>query len=144
MICVALGAREAERAFLSDLSLGATGDLNSATSLARELVEVHGLAGGDLGQVQFVNLDNGKRRDALSAETLAAIDKRISEIVEEQRVRAEKIVKENKKLIEVLRDMLLEKKTIDSKTLGELFPGNKNEAKTKKKQAAEAETAAKK
>jgi cell division protease FtsH len=126
LICVALGAREAERAFLNDLSLGATGDLNSATAIARELVEVHGLGGGELAQVQFMDMDTGRRRADLSAATLAAIDAKVAEILEQQRERAAKIVTENKKLIETLRDLLLEKKTIDSKSLGQLMPEAKN------------------
>jgi cell division protease FtsH len=122
LICVALGAREAERLLLDDLSLGASGDLASATGIARELVEVHGLAGGELGQVQFLDLHSGKRREYLAPATLAAIDARVAEILDEQRKRAESIVKENRKLIETLRDLLLEKKTIDGKTLGQLMP----------------------
>ncbi len=125
LICVALGAREAERLLLDDLSLGASGDLASATGIARELVEVHGLAGGELGQVQFLDLHSGQRRADLAPATLAAIDARVAAIVEEQRVRAETIVKENVKLIETLRDLLLEKKTIDGKSLGQLVPASK-------------------
>lgn len=125
LICVALGAREAERLFLKDLSLGATGDLNSATAIARELVEAHGLAGGDLGQVQFMDMQTGKRRADLSPATLDAIDAKVAEILEQQRTRAEKIVADNRKLIETLRDLLLEKKTIDSKALGDLLPAAK-------------------
>lgn len=126
LICVALGAREAERLLLDDISLGATGDLNSATAIARELVEAHGLAGGRMGQVQFLDLNSGRRRDHLAAETLHAIDERIAEILEEQRHRAEKIVFDHRKEVELIRDMLLEKKTIDTKTLGEVLPDNPN------------------
>ncbi len=122
LICVALAAREAERLLLPDLSLGATGDLNSATAIARELVEAHGLAGGALGQVQFLDAQTGKRREGLAAETLAAIDARVAEIVEEERVRAERIVREHTAEVELLRDMLLEKKTIDAKGIGAAIP----------------------
>jgi cell division protease FtsH len=132
LICVALGAREAERLLLDDLSLGATGDLHAATAIARELVEAHGLAGGALGQVQFLDMNTGKRRDDLSPETLRAIDERVAEIVEEQRKRAEAIVMSHRKEIELLRDLLLEKKTIDAKALGEIIPDNKNAAKREK------------
>ncbi|MGL6094661.1 MAG: AAA family ATPase, partial [Fimbriiglobus sp.] len=124
-ICVALGAREAERALLDDISMGATQDLQSATGIARELVEVQGLGGGDLGVVQFADMHSqhpAQRRAFLAEATLAAIDKRVAEVVEEQRKRAEAIVTENKALIELLRDTLLEKKTLDSKALGALIP----------------------
>lgn len=126
LICVALGAREAERLLLNDLSLGATGDLSSATAIARELVEVHGLAGGELGQVQFLDLSTGRRRDGLSSQTLAILDAKIAEILEVQRKRAETIIREQRALLETLRDLLLEKKTLDRKTIGTLMPKRTN------------------
>jgi cell division protease FtsH len=117
MICVALGAREAETMLLSDLSLGATGDLASATGIARELVEVHGLGGDDLGLVQYFDLHKKRRREHLSEQALRQIDDRVRQIVEEQRQRAKTILVENTPLLETLRDMLLEHKTIEAKSL---------------------------
>lgn len=120
MICVALGAREAEKMLLKDLSLGATGDLASATGIARELVEVHGFGGDKLGLVQFFDLQNKRRREHLSAEILRVVDEQIFAIVEEQRLRAVKILRENRVVLETLRDMLLEHKTIDAKSLTQM------------------------
>ncbi len=122
MICVALGAREAEQMLLSDLSLGATSDLASATAIARELVEVHGLGGDKLGLVQYFDLQQRRRRQDLSSATLSAIDERVYAIVEEQRIRAATILKENRAALETLRDLLLEHKTIDAKTLAHMTP----------------------
>ncbi|WP_020473751.1 AAA family ATPase [Zavarzinella formosa] len=121
MICVALGAREAEKIFLNDLSLGATGDLHSATSIARELVEMHGYGGDDLVQYRPMN-GSGVRHADLSPKVLEELDHRVRSIVEEQRQRASNIVRENKDMIAMLRDMLLEHKTIDAKTLATLTP----------------------
>ena len=133
MMCVALGAREAERLLLDDISLGATADLESATMIARDLVETHGLAGGELSVVQFVDTSRRSssmpRRDDLAPATLDKLDRRIAEIVEQQRVRAERLVRENGKLIETLRDLLLEHKTLDAKALAELAPESANRAK---------------
>jgi len=120
MICVALGAREAEKMLLKDLSLGATGDLASATGIARELVEVHGLGGDSLGLVQYFDLQHKRRREHLSTDTLRLIDERVREIVEEQRVRAHNILTENRASLEALRDMLLEQKTIDAKAMPQM------------------------
>jgi cell division protease FtsH len=117
LICVALAAREAERLLLNDLSLGATGDLQSATGIARELVEVHGLGGGAVSQVQYFDMDTRKRQRDLSPATLAAIDNRVAEIMEQQRTRAETIIREQRPLVETLRDLLLKEKTVDAKTL---------------------------
>jgi cell division protease FtsH len=121
MICVALGAREAEKVFLNEISLGATGDLQSATLIARELVEVHGYGTPDV--VQYRKMDHeGNRQPDLSPKVLEELDDRVRTIVEDQRVRAEKIIAENKPMIETLRDLLLEHKTIDAKVLTELAP----------------------
>ena len=66
-ICVALGAREAEALLLDDLSMGAVSDLETATAIARELVEVHGLGGPEVGMARFVSdKDERQRRADLS------------------------------------------------------------------------------
>jgi cell division protease FtsH len=140
-ICVALGAREAERLLLDDVSLGATADLQSATSIARELVEVHGLGGGQLGLTQYLDLNTGKRRDQLGEATRQQIDDRIAVLVEEQRVRAEALVREHRAVIELLRDELLKRKTIDAKALAGLVPGRQARANADKQADPTAGTA---
>lgn len=122
-MCVAMAAREAEKLLLGDVSLGATADLQSATGIARELIEVHGLGGGELSLTQFVDLNTGKRRDQLGETTRQQIDDRIAALVEEQRQRAERLVRENQAVIELLRDELLVLKTIDATALAGLVPG---------------------
>jgi ATP-dependent Zn protease/intein/homing endonuclease len=132
MMCVALGAREAERMLLKDISLGAVADLESATGIARELVEVHGWGGEKLGLVQYFDRQKGGRREDLAATTLEAIDERVRDLVEEQRRRSATILKENRAVLETLRDLLLKHKTIDAKTLTEMAPDQ--EAKRKPSQ----------
>jgi cell division protease FtsH len=70
MICVALGAREAELLLLNDLSLGAVGDLHTATAIARDMVEVYGMGGKEVG-VGHYRVDNGldQRRSHISEST---------------------------------------------------------------------------
>jgi cell division protease FtsH len=125
LICVALAAREAERLLLDDLSLGATGDLQSATAIARELVEAHGLGDGAESQVQYLDFDSRKRQKDLAASTLTEIDRRVAAILAEQRRRAATIVREQRAIVETLRDQLLERKTIDAKSLAALAPAAK-------------------
>ena len=132
MICVALGAREGEVVLLDDLSLGAIGDLQSATGIARELVEVHGYGVAGTVPVQYRDFDRGSRPGDLSDRIREQLDKAVEDIIERQRARAAEIIRENKALVETLRDMLLEHKTIDAKSLNTLAPG-KNEAKRGKK-----------
>src|SRR5579884_2420695 len=124
-ICVALGAREAEALLLDDLSMGAVGDLETATAIARELVEVHGLGGPDAGVARFVSdKDERQRRADLSENQKDALDRAVRAILEEGRQRAAEILSENRSLLETLRDLLMEKKTIDAKTLAQ-FAGDR-------------------
>ncbi len=132
MICVALGAREAEKIFLNDISLGATGDLNSATLIARELVEVHGYE-AELVQYRNPFDERGIRTPGLSEKTREELDQRVKKIIETQQQRARKIIEENKTMVETLRDLLLEKKTIDTKMLAEVAPIKVEAKKTRKK-----------
>ena len=58
-----------------------------------------------------------------------------------ERTEGEGIVREHRGLIELLRDTLLEKKTLDSKALGALIPRPVSEANKAKKASAVAGTA---
>ncbi|HEY7429036.1 MAG TPA: AAA family ATPase [Gemmataceae bacterium] len=124
-LCVALGAREAETLLLDDLSMGAVSDLETATAIARELVEVHGLGGPDVGIARFVSdKDERQRRADLSESQKDALDRAVRTLLEEGRQRAARLLRENRALLEALRDMLMEKKTIDAKTILQ-FAGDK-------------------
>jgi cell division protease FtsH len=133
LICVALGAREAEQILLDDLSLGAVGDLQTATAIARDLVEIHGMGGPTVGVARFRpnRDDHDNRRPDLSETQKEALDRAVQDILEEQRQRSVKILRDNRAALEVLRDLLLEKKTVDTKTLKESF-GTLNEDKKSK------------
>lgn len=117
-LCVLMGGREAEMLLLDDLSIGSAGDLERATEIARALVEEFGMGGDDVGIGRFPtrSRDDGERRQ-YSAEQLAAMDRAVRRILEDARQRAATLVKEHRSLVETLRDLLLEKKVIDAKTL---------------------------
>jgi cell division protease FtsH len=120
-MCVLMGGREAEQLLLDDLSIGSSEDLRRATAIARALVEQFGMGGEEVGVCHY-HSDNGEagRYPHLSPAQLEALDRRVCELLEEARQRAVKILTENRKLLEMLRDLLLEKKVIDAKTLGEM------------------------
>jgi cell division protease FtsH len=144
-ICVALGAREAEQLALDDLSMGAVQDLQTATSIARDLVEVHGMGGPEVGIGRYrSDHDDRFRRPDLSESQKESIDRAIQEVLESERLRAVQILKDNRQLLEALRDLLLEKRTIDSKTLKEFVTTDTKEegrkAKEKNKKPRESAT----
>ncbi len=123
-ICICFGGREAERLVLGDLYDGATQDVQTATHLARVLVEVLGLSEDDeVGVVRYWGRENnGERRSDLSPVQVEALDRRVRTILEEQRQRAAQLLRENYEMVETLRDLLIEKKAIEAKTLSEMLP----------------------
>lgn len=121
-IAVLMGGREAEQLLLDDLSIGSAEDLRRATIVARTLVEELGMGGDETGVLRFNADDKQQRHPHLSEEQKSALDRRVKAVVEEGRARAASLLGENRAVLESLRDLLLEKKTIDAKALRELLP----------------------
>ncbi len=119
-ICVLMGGREAEQLLLDDLSIGSSEDLRRATQIARMLVEELGM-GEHTGVMRFNADDKATRHPHLSPEQLAALDRQVREVLEQCRKRAETILALNQPSLKLLADLLVEKKTIDAKTLGEML-----------------------
>ena len=110
---------------LDDVSIGAAGDLERATMIARSLVEEFGLGDGPVGIGQCRTLANertGTRQ--YSQRQLQAIDRCVRETLEQARQRAAALVAEHRALIETLRDLLLERKVIDAAGLAAVTAGN--------------------
>jgi cell division protease FtsH len=124
-LTVLLGGIEAERLLLGDISTGAGGsDLIRATHVAHLVIEALGMGGPETGVRQYRNLRNNERFAGLSEEQTAALDRAVSGVIEERRTKAATILAENRVVLESLRDLLLEKKTIDAKTLSALRPAD--------------------
>jgi cell division protease FtsH len=92
-------------------------DLRRATAIARALVEEFGLGGDAVGVGRFASDEKAR---PLSPARLELLDRRVCEILEDARRRAAAILAENRVAVEVLRDLLLEKKVIDAKALASL------------------------
>jgi cell division protease FtsH len=121
---ILMGGREAEQLLLDDLSIGSAQDLQRATQIARALVEEFGMGGEAVGVCRFHG-DNGERSRLphLSPAQLETLDRRVREVLEEARQRAAAILTQNRPLLETLRDLLVEKKVIDARTLRALTCG---------------------
>ncbi len=126
-LCVLMGGREAERLLLDDLSIGSAGDLDRATNIARALVEEFGMGGDEVGLAQVITeADRNEKQRQFSPSQLEAIDRQVRLVLETARARAESLLREHQPLVEVLRDMLLEHKVIDARTLREVLPVEKS------------------
>jgi cell division protease FtsH len=126
-LCILMGGREAELSLLDDLSIGSSGDLQRATAIARALVEEFGMGGPDVGVCRFHAEDGAAGRYAhLSPAQLETLDRRVRELLEEGRQRAVQILREQRSLVETLRDLLLQNKVLDAGTLANLVAEHKN------------------
>jgi cell division protease FtsH len=137
-LCVLYGGIESEKLLLGVPSTGAAGsDLVRATQLAHFMVELCGMGGETTGLRQFRSFETFERHASLSQEQLAALDRRVNEVIEEAQGRAAGILKDNKALLVTLRDLLIEKKTIDARTLGELATPSKSKKGRSRREEAE-------
>ena len=117
ILCVLLAAREAEQLLIGDVATGAVDDLRRATALAHDLIELCGMGGPEAGVRQYRDPSQPTRRPDLSEVQKAVLDARVSALIEEQRHRAERLLAENKAALATLRDLLVERKTLDAKEL---------------------------
>ncbi len=129
-ICTLFGGREAEVLCLNDLSIGSSSDLDRATAIARALVEEFGMGGETVG---VRRLERRNHEDIEPSEVLKGhAEAEVRRILEEQRGRAARILRDNRALVETLRDLLVDKKVLDREALTSFFPAglNKNPVST--------------
>jgi cell division protease FtsH len=120
-LCVLMGGREAEQLLLDDLTWGASHDLQQATKLAREMLEVYGMGTDEIGPMCFrAEKDMRDREPGLSHAQREVLDRAVRKLLDEARQRAGRILSENRDLLEKLRDLLVRDKVIFAKTLTEM------------------------
>ena len=116
-IIVMLGGRVAEAVVLDDISTGASNDIERATALARDMVLKYGMSekigpvSYDDGGEVFIGRDYGHAK-SYSENTAAEVDSEIKNIIMKQYIETEKIIKENRDVLERVAEALLEKETI--------------------------------
>lgn len=132
-ITVSLGAIEAERMFLGDVSDGAAGsDLVGASRAAHALVEICGMGEGT-GLRQYRSPEDGKYYSDVSEEHKQRIDLEVSRIIGECQAKARRILEENRDAVILLRDELVQKGTLETKTLKSMFPTMRTDDKEEEK-----------
>ena len=103
------------------VSTGASQDIKVATYFARGMVVNYGLSDA-LGPLDYDSRDSdgiGSRH--VSDETARLIDQEIKRITDECYVKAEKILEENRDILESMKDALMEYETIDSEQVKDLM-----------------------
>nr|YP_010619346.1 Cell division protein FTSH [Amplisiphonia pacifica]WAX03359.1 Cell division protein FTSH [Amplisiphonia pacifica] len=116
----ALGGRAAEEIVFgeSEITTGASNDLQQVTSMARQMVTKFGMS--NIGPMSLENEESNPflgrgmgNTSEYSDEIAIKIDTQIKEIVDECHIKTIDIIKTNRVIIDKLVDILIEKETID-------------------------------
>jgi cell division protease FtsH len=131
-MAVALGGRVAEEIVYGDdeVTTGASNDLQQVARVARQMVTRFGMSDRlgpvALGRSQggmFLGRDIAAERD-FSEDTAAAIDEEVSQLVAEAYKRATAVLNGNRKVLDELAELLVERETVDADDLQELLIRN--------------------
>ena len=120
-----LGGRVAEEMIFNEVTTGAHNDFEQATKIARAMVTEYGMS--SLGPVQleqqegsvFLGRDYNKSRN-FSSQVAFEIDQEMRKIMDDCYKKAQKILKENKDLLDLIANVLLEKETITKEEIDHL------------------------
>ena len=128
-LAVFLGGRVAEEIMCDDVTTGASNDLERATKMAREMVTRYGMSEalgtqvfGEAQHQVFLGRDYADHQD-YSEETARRIDEEVQRIMREAHERAEKILAGRTAQLELMRDVLLERETVEGDAVSALLDG---------------------
>jgi len=117
-IVSALGGRVSEKIFLDDISTGASGDIQMASSLARSMVMKYGMSEAigpisfdDSSRSVFIGRDFSQTK-SYSEKTAAAIDDEVKAIFDSANDICEEILTENRELVLATVEYLLVNETM--------------------------------
>ncbi|MBX2848514.1 MAG: ATP-dependent zinc metalloprotease FtsH [Acidiferrobacterales bacterium] len=123
-IAVALGGRIAEEIFMNQMTTGASSDFESATEMAHNMVAKWGMS-DELGtRIYAANQQEEMGAGVkMSDQTANLIDSEVSRILTEQYDRAKKILEDNREIVELMADCLMEYETLDADQIAEVMQG---------------------
>ena len=126
-IVMALGGRTAEKLFLDDISSGASGDIQQASALARDMVMRYGMSErlgpisyDNSGHSIFIGRDFGQTK-SYSEETAGMIDEEVKKIFDEASARCEEILTEHADELRAIAEYLLVNETMEAEEFNYYF-----------------------
>ncbi len=127
-IVMTLGGRVAEELIIKDISAGASGDIQMVSKRARLMVTEWGMS-EKVGPISygsekeiFIGRDMASHV-TYSEETAAIIDEEIKKIVTDALEKARKLLGENKKLLDTMARLLVERETIFTEEVDMIMEG---------------------
>ena len=142
-ICGLLGGRVAEEITFNEVTTGAHDDFKKATNIARRMVTEYGMS--SLGPMMldepsentFLGRDYNKNKN-FSDIVAHEIDEEMRSIINTCYEKSKKILKENKDLLKLIAETLLEEETITKEEIDSLVEtGHLPETKEKKEEKSE-------
>jgi cell division protease FtsH len=131
-MAVALGGSLAEEIIFGEeeVTTGASNDLQQVARVAKQMITRFGMSDRlgpvALGRQQgnmFLGRDIMSERD-FSEETAAAIDEEVRKLVDTAYIRAKEVLVNNRKVLDEIAQMLIEKETVDAEELQEILGNN--------------------
>ena len=143
-ISMTMGGRIAEEIVFGDITAGASSDISHATDIARRMVTEWGMS----KKLGFINL--GKTNEVFigrdyqtqvqySEETAAIIDSEIKAIMDSCYAKGKKVLTENRKILDNMANLLIEKETIYAEEVDAIINGADYKEVVKTLEAKEAE-----
>jgi len=122
-IAVLLSGRVAEKMVFDELTTGASNDLERATKIARNMVQVYGMSDvigpvvvGEREELVFLGKELGEHKN-YSEKIASQIDSEIERIILEAEKKAKQVLLKNKSKLKKLTDLLLKKETVERKEI---------------------------
>ena len=126
-----LGGRAAEEIVFGTVTNGASGDIQQATGLARNMVALYGMS-QELGLMAAASRQNqyldGQAYMDCSQETHAKLDGAVKKLLDDSYAAAKRVLTENRSLLDEIAEYLLVKETITGEELMAFVNGPKDKA----------------
>lgn len=118
-IVMALGGRVAEKMFMDDISIGASGDIKQASDIARKMVMTYGMSDklgpisfDDSGHSLFIGRDFGTTK-SYSEKTAALIDEEVRSLFDEAQARCENLLNDHSGQLVSVAEYLLQNESME-------------------------------
>ena len=119
-ICMTFGGRAAEKIVFDKISTGAQNDLDQVTKLAYSMIAIYGM-NSKVGNVSFYGLSQDQWNKPYSDDTATLIDEEVRKLVESQYLRAQNLLTEKRKELEIIAKELLDKEVLVKSDLERLI-----------------------
>lgn len=118
------GGRAAEQIVFDSITTGASNDIEKATEIARSMVTQYGMS-DKFGLIGLESVENryldGRAVQNCSDETATQIDLEVMRILKECYIKAEEILKDNRKALDEIAAYLIENETITGKEFVRIY-----------------------